>query len=153
MLFWYDLYEGKVTVDDIIAVSPYNNTLYKISKHMLGADLLLALENLNQGNNTVEPNLPLFAISRAILPNQYYDVFTKSIWIPDISASLSIVTGTYFVPVQLFTGDGVSVRMTGLWFNYVSTYWSCDNPEAVQVMNQWMFVMFLAMAVAVFFGW
>ena len=151
--FRYDLFEGNVTVDDIIAVSPYNNTLYEMSKHTLGADILLALENLNRENNTFYPSLPLFAISGAILPDQYYDVFTESIWIPDISASLSNVTGTYFDPVQLFTGDGVPVTTTGLWFDYVSTYWSCDNPAAVQVTNRWMFVAFSAMAAAVFFGW
>jgi hypothetical protein len=149
----YDLYEGNVTLDDIIAVSPYNDTIYKISQHTLGADILLAFENLNRMNNTIDPNLPLYALSGAILPDRYYDVFCDSFEIPVISAFISNVTGTYFEPVQLFTRDGVPVTTTGLWVDYVSTYWSCDNPAAVQVTNRWMFVAFSAMAAALFFGW
>jgi 2',3'-cyclic-nucleotide 2'-phosphodiesterase (5'-nucleotidase family) len=151
--FRYDLYQGNVTVDDVIAVSPYNDSWYKISERMLGADILLAFDNLSRENNTLHPELPEWVMSGAILPDLYYDVFSESFVMTMLSTLLSNITGTYYEPMQVFTRAGVAVTTTQLWFDFVSNYWSCDNPAAVQVTNRWMLVAFSAIVAAAFFGW
>jgi hypothetical protein len=150
--FRYDLYQGNVTVDDVIAVSPFNDSWYKISEQILGADILLAFENLARENNTFHSELPQWVMSGVILPDLHYDVFSESFAIPILSTLLSNVTGMYFEPIQVLTRAGKAVTTTQLWFDYVSNYWSCDKPAAVQVTNRWMLVAFSAIVAALLFG-
>ena len=87
----YDLLQGNVTVDDLISVSPYNDTVYKVSERRLGLDVLLMSEILNQDDNSCVSDLPAFAISGAIDPEKYYDLYTEYFSVPDITEALENV--------------------------------------------------------------
>ena len=148
----YDLFSGNVTLDDLIVVSPFNDTIYKVSERTLGADILTVAEILNQDDNSSASKLPKFVVSETIDPKEYYDLFTESISIPVITAALANVTGTYaFQPIQQFV-DNVAVTTTGMWVTYVSQYWSCEHP-GVKGANRWLLVSLSVIVAAAFFGW
>jgi hypothetical protein len=150
--FRYDLFDGQVMVDDIIAVSPFNDTIYKVSERIKGLDLLNISEILNQLDNTSSLELPSYALSGTIDSQKYYDLYTESISIPLIGEVIFNVTGTSsFKPVQQFR-DGRAVTTTGMWIDYVTRHWSCENP-GVKVTNRWLFVSFSVIVAMAFFAW
>lgn len=56
----YDLFEGQTTLDDLIAVSPYNDTVVQICTGLQGSELDALLNLLNDEGFSVVPSLPPF---------------------------------------------------------------------------------------------
>lgn len=150
--FRYDLMDGNLSRDDLIAVSPFRDSIWKVSERTRGADILLALGLLGQGPNYL--GLPSWVLSGAILPDGYYDLFTESVSIAAVRLALQNVSNAEpsFEPIQVYR-NGVAVTTTSLWFDYVSAFWSCDMPAGVQTTNRWLLVGISAIGAAAIFGW
>lgn len=119
--FRYSLLRGNVTVDDIIAVDPFNNSLWKVSNSVLGADILRAL-----GDLFVTPkgaSLPPLAISSQIEPERSYALYTVQFSLAEIVDRFQNTTGLslYTVPV---VRNGKVCRTTELWQSFVVEQWS-----------------------------
>ena len=148
--FRYSLLQGNVTVDDVIAVSPFNDTVYMVAELISGTHLLQILGTPNQvdGNS----KLPSFAVAGTIEPQYYYDLFTVGFELAYFQDAIYNVTGSRFDPVEQYL-DGKLVTTTGLWMDYVSTSLTCDKKSGVEDMNPpWLVVFFTMVAVIVFFG-
>jgi hypothetical protein len=155
--FRYSLLQGNVTVDDVIAVSPFNDTVYMMAEHISGSHLLLILGNTTPPNQVDDGNnskLPPFAVAGTIEPQYYYNLFTVGFDLAYFQDAVYNVTGSRIDPVPQYL-DGKLVTTTGLWMDYVSTSLVCDKNSNVEDMNNpaWR-VVFLTMVVAiVLIGW
>jgi hypothetical protein len=162
--FRYDLFDGNITMDDVVAVTPFEDDIYKVSERTLGADIIAAFGPPNQvakngTKGTVIINgrvvdLPEYAMTGTIHPDQYYDLYTQEISVSFIQETLQNVTNsTAFPPEQQFRQDGSSVTTLSLWLDFIDNHWSCDDSSVVKVANRWLFVLFSAAAAFIFFGY
>jgi hypothetical protein len=142
----YSLLQGNVTVDDVIAVSPFNDTIYMVAERISGTHLLEILGLANQPD--ASSKLPPYAVAGTVEPQYYYDLFTVSFELPYFQDALYNVTGSRCDPVQQYL-DGKPVTTTGLLMDFVSTSLVCDNDTSVDRMNPTWLAVFLTTAVAV----
>lgn len=156
--FRYSLFQGNVTVDDVIAVSPFNDTVYMVAERISGSHLLEILGLVNQTD--AESKLPPYAVAGTIEPQYFYDFFTVSFELAYFQDAVYNVTGSHFAPVQQYR-DGKPVTTTGLWMDYVSTSLLCNENSRIERLNPaaWfavvltMVVAIALMAIALVGGW
>jgi 5''-nucleotidase/2'',3''-cyclic phosphodiesterase and related esterases len=164
--FRYDLFEGNTTLNDIVTVSPYNDTLYMISEEVNGSDFLRAFGEPNAiDDNAYVATLPQLVVSGSIVKDKVYKVYTVEFDVGFVSSRLSLATGRVLNPLKV---DG---QTTGtLWLNFIKDHWTCseevekqDAPEG----NSWkkftdfigsftpvkMIAFIMTFIVIVFFGW
>ena len=141
-LFRYTLPKGEVVMDDVIAVCPFNNTLYKIAKNILGSDILKLLElppNVTEPNSVINPGwkVPKYALSTFELdPNQQYDLLTVKWHVKDFQARLVNITGLPSIPATPLLQDPSNRKSTiwstaELWTQYIHETWpTCRDDKA-----------------------
>jgi len=156
----YDLFDGNVTKDDVIAVSPFTDDIYKVSQLTLGADIIQAFGIPNEMSNTTNVTinghvvaLPEYAMTGTIHPDAYYDVYAQSISVSYIQEKLNVTANSFFTPEKQFHMDGTVVTTVSLWFDYIEKHWSCEDPSVVKVANRWLVVLFSVAAAVIFFGY
>ena len=131
--FRYDLFPGQVVMDDIIAVCPFNGTIYKIAENILGSELMEIL-----GVATTQPNsalqtgspLPYFAVSTEnINPDHRYDLTTVNFHVHDLVERTKRVTGKSLSPPQAVLNHvtGEIWTSTDLWTEFVRQEWPCTT--------------------------
>jgi 2',3'-cyclic-nucleotide 2'-phosphodiesterase (5'-nucleotidase family) len=119
--FRYNLFKGLVTVDDIISVTPYNDTIYVLNAQVYGSDLLQALSEYLQPK-TASP--PLFVISSDVELNDLYDIYIPEFDVPFIVTAIQNVTRTNIQALVINqTTTGTLIR------DYISSQWKCQHKE------------------------
>lgn len=117
--FRYALFEGEITVDDIIAVCPFDDAIYEVADGIQGATVL---EILRQSSSTLDgtgPSLPDLAVSPSLIERDaYYNVYVPDWNMPEMIDRISNITGISYTPAKL---DGVST--TKLWRDFVNHSW------------------------------
>lgn len=116
--FRYMLFEGEVSLDDVISVCPFNDTVYEVVDSIQGStlqDLLKALTNL-----TSTPDLAVFPLQ--LDPDRLYAVYVPDWNMPEVIDVISSATGQALTPVP--TGKST----TNLWRDFVKSHWpTCDE--------------------------
>jgi hypothetical protein len=145
------LLQGNVTVDDVIAVSPFNDTLSLVAENISGSHLLQILGTPNQVNGNSK--LPLYTVAGTFEPQYYYDLFTVGFELAYFQDAVYNVTGSRFDPVPQYR-NGKPIMTTGLWMDYVSTSLVCDKNSCVEDMNPaWLVVVLTLVVAIILIGW
>ena len=142
--FRYTLFDGGITKDDIIAVCPFNDSIYKFDYVVFGHDLLELISVLE---TTISSSLrikykgfPSFGISppsENIEPQQWYQIFVPDFDYHRITPILNQITNqttttTTGVPQKVCIQDDKKnnnnekcLYTTNLWMDYVTENMPC----------------------------
>lgn len=120
--FRYDLMKGVVTVNDVIAVAPFQDHVELLVKHMKGSDLRRLLQEtsaiVNVKQNTVLPRYVSTVTLETVHDSMSYDLVTAGF---DVSALCDILEQNLLIgcqPTQLYKYDGTLITTTSLWMDY-----------------------------------
>ncbi len=167
--FRYDLYEGDVTVDDLISMSPYNDTIYMIGSNIKGSAFIDAFGEPNKvqvahddqdhqkNKNSV---FPVVVVAGKVEMDRYYDVYSVDFDKDYVTYHLTNVTERDFDPIPL---PGKTTNI--LWREYMKENWVCAQEE--EDVKTWdaileffeeftvmkIIAFLLSFMVIVFFGW
>lgn len=158
--FRYNLYEGIVNVNDLVSMSPYNDTIYKIGTGIKGSEFIAAFGEPNlvgTKGHSFHLELPSMIVSGNIDRNKYYEVYSVDFDKKYVATKLQNTTGKEFFPTQM---EGITTNT--LWRTYMEENWSCDPKdtawdaileffEEFTVMKIIAFL--LSFMVVLFFGW
>ena len=155
----YNLYKGNVTVNDLIAVSPYNDALYFVAEGINGSEFTAAFSNV------LHSDMLQMIIAGKVVEDQFYDVYSVDFDVDYVTERLENITGRTIEPVPL---DGQTTET--LWKSYIKESFVCppdpvipqeeeDTPwnkfrdffESFTVVKMIAFIM--TFFVIVFFGW
>ena len=128
--FWrYDLLGGDMRLDDIIAVSPFNESF--VAWDNVPSEVIASLNRtMNQGNSTSLPHLPLYVLSPVEPFNfarQFYTLVTNRFEESKIQKELS---ATYSVDLKPFLLSNRTT--TGVWTDYFRGNQAGCRPFAAQ---------------------
>mmetsp|Transcript_5439 Transcript_5439/g.8930 ORF Transcript_5439/g.8930 Transcript_5439/m.8930 type:complete len:560 (-) Transcript_5439:2908-4587(-) len=115
--FRYDLFAGNVTLDDIVSVSPFNDTILKVTSSLKGSDLL---EVFGGGLNN-SPNYICSARTDAIDPDETYELYTIDFDLAYFVERVQSVTQQQVKPVAQ------NMAITKLWVDFVSNEWQEES--------------------------
>jgi hypothetical protein len=118
-------------VDDLISVSPYNDTIFLLDGKVYGRDFIQAFSEYVEPGKT--HTLSLFVLAGNVNPNEFYDVYVPMFDLPYILSSIRNVTGSNIQAVA------VNDSTTGTLFrDYVSSQWKCNYYDSVE--NSLLFI-------------
>lgn len=136
----YDLFEGETSRDDLIAVSPFNDTIFQVCAGLKGSEVGAILDLLNDEGFSVVPSLPPFlstadlAADRKLLlrdADQRFDLFGISFDVTKVvNVAKRLVLENQCHPVELCTPLAANpqpfcINSIELWLDYVSQDTSC----------------------------
>ena len=118
--FRYNLFEGKISMDDIIAVNPFNDTIFLVDNHIQGCDFLKAfgLPHLVQESQS----LPQYVVSGTVERDLVYEVYTADYDLGHVVKQLSQATNR-----EMFATPFDDLTTGTLWTNYIEHEWRCDR--------------------------
>jgi len=151
----YNLFRGNVTLDDLIAVSPFNDTIYRVATRVRGSKLSAALELMKKSSFGFDASeLPPVAMSTdEIDPDRRYDVFSADWDANALAAALKNVSGKTFHPVQLSDKDGNPATTTQqLWIDFVRDEWHCKRAP-LSISTEWAAAIAIVLVVVVCTLW
>jgi len=121
--FRYNLFEGNVTVNDLITITPYNDTLYLVAKGIKGSEFINAFGKPNLVDvNSYNSALPQMVVAGNVDVDRLYDVYTVDSDVGDTLGLLENATKRIFIPTAL---DGQTTRT--LWRSFIkdTDSWQC----------------------------
>ena len=139
--FRYKLFQGRVVLDDVVAVCPFNDTIYQFSSTLTGDELLMVLNVTSSFPNTLNSGpgnmsmLPYLAVSsnEHIDSNRNYTIFTPHFHVADMADRIHRVIGKPIPdpePVPSVQGaPGDFVTTTSLWKSFIEQEWGCTGQE------------------------
>ncbi|KAK3236252.1 hypothetical protein CYMTET_53598 [Cymbomonas tetramitiformis] len=134
----YDLYSGQVDKNDIVTMSPFEDSYWTVAQRIRGSTLKLVMANLNMASRSrvLETNrrhyngtaatqidkLPAYISSGNVAkPDEHYDVFTALFDVSSVSSAFeSLGISTQNVQVYEKTTD------TSIWSSYIAKEWPCE---------------------------
>lgn len=121
--FRYDLFEGSVTLDDLMIVSPFNDSMYLIGSNVPVSDIVELNKTMNRKRNIDHPGLPDFIlIGNLTTRRQSYDLYTLEYEVPFLQRALENISGKSLAPRP------INVYATSLWISFVEQHWaSCES--------------------------
>jgi len=120
----YNLFQGIITRNDLIAVSPYNDTLFKVGSAINGTDFIQAFGEPNQVDGTAHfSELPQLIVSGNVIPDKEYEVFTVDFDLAYVTEKLGNITGNVLEPTQIEQTTGT------IFEKYIQDEWPCPEPE------------------------
>ena len=144
----YDLFEGQASRDDLIAVSPFNDTIYKVCEGLKGTELYSILNILNDEGFSVVPSLPAFLSTADLVEppgalfledaNRRFDLFGIDFDVSTVVAAAKRVRPNHpCQPVEMCEdgddhndisgGTSVCVNSNRMWTSYVAQDTSCSS--------------------------
>lgn len=133
MAFRYNLFGGQVSLDDVIAVCPFNDTIFQVTGSIRGADIIAALATVPQNDNNRD--LPPFGITpEKIEPERSYALYVPDFDLRRIQMRMENVTGETYHPQPVCDHQHCAFT-TDLWKEYVETQWECQETEEQDYME------------------
>jgi hypothetical protein len=140
--FRYSLYRGRITVDDVIAVCPFNDPIYQFDYTLRGDDVLTVLDRLERTVSTplhtrYEEDFPSFGVSPPdvpIDPNGMYRLYLPDFEYHRIAPVIDNLTNhnrTATAPQRVCPNRAVDecLYTTDLWRNYVVENMPCNDDD------------------------
>jgi 2',3'-cyclic-nucleotide 2'-phosphodiesterase (5'-nucleotidase family) len=160
--FRYNLFQGIVNVNDLVSMSPYNDTIYKIGTGIKGSEFIETFGDPNvvsaKDHNSFHSELPSMIVSGIVEKNKLYEVYSVDFDQEYVATQLQNTTGRFFFPTPM---DGITTNT--LWNDYMEENWSCNPKEdtgwdAILEFFEEFTVMkiiafLLSFMVVLFFGW
>jgi len=128
--FRYNLFEGTVTVNDLITVSPFNDALYKVGSGINGTDFIEAFGEPNFVDGTAynaklpQLELPQLIVSGNVIPHKEYEVYTIDFDVAYMKEKLENASGSVLKPTKMDKST-----LYTLWEGYIEKEWSCPDFE------------------------
>ncbi|KAL3940201.1 MAG: hypothetical protein SGBAC_005208 [Bacillariaceae sp.] len=145
----YDLMNGKILIDDVISVCPFNQTIYEVAVDLPAAKLMeaLGIEIPPSSYGAIKPNkilqegrqLPTWAVATTsktgILDlDQRYRVLTPLYYLNYLNERIANVTGTPAIEpviVRKASDPQVNEMTTDLWKDYIEANWKCKEEKSL----------------------
>ena len=122
--FRYDLFEGNVTLDDLMVVSPFNDSMYLIAGDIPTAIIVKLDIKMNPKRNQDLPGLPDFILIGNVSQHETHDLYTLEYEVPFIQSALEEICGERLKPMK------VNAFATLIWQSFVETHWqNCSEPD------------------------
>lgn len=127
--FRYDLYDGTVTVNDVITLSPFDDTFYLVASDIPGSVVAAVHERVSEEKKVlfgVEQSYPSVAMSPPYPPpfaNDTYDLYAGNYGIDRLLKVLSDELGYDVRPIAL----GKDFSTTSLITEYIGENWACQK--------------------------
>lgn len=124
--FRYDLFEGVQTVNDVLVLSPFNDTFYLVGSNISGSVIESVYEELTAYENKtmfgVVQSFPKFAfVPRGpIAVNDSYELYSSHFGLKDVVEALHDL----HVEVE---PKKVNAASTAMIIDYISSTWPCSN--------------------------
>ena len=136
--FRYNLFQGEVCLDDVIAVCPFNDTIYQVASGVTGASLVNALGEFtvpNADDNTTThsiPSMPSLGMTPLHIDlDALYALYVPDFNMPEMKMRLEAVTGETYTPQPLVAANGQRITTTNAWVTFVQTTWSVNSVAKV----------------------
>lgn len=124
----YDLLAGDNTVDDIIAVAPFNDAIHYVGK--ISCDTIELLKDTLNGDEYMDNStlLPSFIVAGTVVSGEECELYVQDFTLGRIlDALVSLLPGQDFSPMK------TNMTSTTLWKDFVSTEWPCDGSPGVHI--------------------
>ena len=133
----YNLMQGYITLDDVIAVNPFEDPIFLAAPMVKGSDIITAFPQKPRGLW----QFPDYVWSgNGIDPNHWYDVYTSDFPLKAVRHKLARVTDRVFDPaIPLEQTDGTVLTDTQIWKNFVLTKMSCNDTGMTAPMRRLAF--------------
>jgi len=125
----YSLLQGEVTLDDLIAVSPFDDLMYLAAHNISGSDLLAAFggDLMQTETNPRDQPWPYIFSGPGINPHRIYDVYAADFDLSEVRRRVQDSTGRNLEPSSLLKGnDGTVVTTSNIWQSFVVENWPCS---------------------------
>ena len=141
----YPLFDGKVTLNDVAKIAPFDDQIYKVAERITGSQLFQILTQLNSvmppSNIPGVSNMPMSL--DAVEPNHHYDIFSIDFNTNRIVTAVENTTKSVVKPVPVNDcGDGEKCRtitVRELWFNFIEKEWPCnESNEKINAISSYM---------------
>ena len=123
----YDVAEGKMIKDDVIAVTPFNDTVFSLGPDVPGSVVIQLVNFLND-----EPSLENEKWEKYVLSPSLDDLESDllyEIMAPEFSVK-TIINGLEQIGYNGTVGQTDSgFRSTNIWLDFVQDQWKCKTPE------------------------
>lgn len=138
-LLRYDLFAGPVTLDDVIAVTPFNDTVFSVMDNLDGVFLRAILRSMEDFPSGVGTMLPAFAStlsSHDVIDGNRYALLTSDFDAPRLCHFISTTAPEIKSSCRPFVyklaakghirSTPTDVLMTDLWISYIQNQWFCE---------------------------
>ena len=119
--FRYNLFQGNVSVTDLISASPYNDTVYLLDNTVDGNHILNAFGDLNGMNDNNPYSYLRFAGVQNFSADDTYRVFVAEFDLFRVKSRLETISERIFVPEKL---NDITTGI--LWEGYINRTWICS---------------------------
>ena len=119
----YDLFKGTVTVDDLIAVNPFEDFIFLAASNVTGSEILASFQSWEE-----EPGFHFhWSGTSDIDPRHTYNVYAVDFELEPIRNRLQDITGRKLGPPTKWTREnGSAVTTSVVWQDFVVHKWPCS---------------------------
>lgn len=124
----YDLFMGENTLDDIVAVSPFNEPIYLVGK--MPCQIILSLQDNFNANTTQNfyDVLPAYILSGAVNAGEECELYTHRFDLQSILDSLVLLQ-----PGVVYNAETTNLTSTTIWTGFIQTEWRCQDAKGVHI--------------------
>jgi 2',3'-cyclic-nucleotide 2'-phosphodiesterase (5'-nucleotidase family) len=127
--FRFNLYAGEVTLNDLIAVAPFQDAIYQVAERVSGLELNQVMDALNAGGTG--GGLPrMVSSAEHIESDLFYDIFTADFDTRVVGDKIETIASVKQVFVPLLNERNESITTTLLWADFVRAEFPCRTAEA-----------------------
>lgn len=123
----YDIFEGDNTYDDVVAISPFNESIYFVG--IVPCDAINQLyEKLNaDAGDLYYPVLPAYILAGKLVPGEDCELYTHHFELSAISEGIqSVQPGTYEV-------SATNLTSTSIWIDFFRSEWPCAGQTRIHI--------------------
>ena len=133
----YSLLQGEVSIDDLIAVSPFEDLIFLAAQQIKGSDILATFDDwMNTNRIPREWPFPYIFSGAGIDPQHIYDVYAADFDTMDIRRRLEQVIGRELAPATMFGhNDGSVITTKTVWQRFVVSNWPCSEATPLRRLD------------------
>ena len=133
----FGLYEGKLTVDDVIAVSPFDEPIYRVS--VLPCLSIRDLEKNMDSEEVYLEALPAWILSVKLEDNSNADgdceLYVNRFGLSRVQAGLQTMNETSAIEGAAWNPIESNLTTTNIWLSFVQDNWQCSGDVGVHQTN------------------